>query len=130
MDRLTDYRRMLRANRLPQRSRAECDGRSSVILRGAKRHYAVVMPGLDPGIHDLLSHSTKNVDGRVKPGHDEDSGCVVREDRYFAAITMISTLYWGAASLASTVARAGVLPADTQPSHTAFISGNVFMSVM
>jgi hypothetical protein len=50
--------------------------------------------------------------------------------RYFAATTMISTLYCGAASLASTVARAGVLPADTQPSHTAFISGKVFMSVM
>ena len=49
---------------------------------------------------------------------------------YFAATTMISTLYCGAASLASTVARAGVLPADTQPSHTAFMSGNVFMSVM
>ena len=50
--------------------------------------------------------------------------------RYFAAITMISTLYWGAASLASTVARAGVLPAETHPSHTAFMSGKVFMSVI
>ena len=49
---------------------------------------------------------------------------------YFAATTMISTLYCGAASLASTVARAGVLPADTQPSHTAFMSWKVFMSVM
>jgi len=47
---------------------------------------------------------------------------------YRAAITMISTPYCGAASPASTVARAGVLPADTQPSHTAFISGKVFMS--
>ena len=45
-------------------------------------------------------------------------------------MTMISTLYCGDASLASTVARAGVLPADTQPSHTAFISGKVFMSVI
>src|SRR5260370_326985 len=33
--------------------------------------------------------------------------------RYRAAVTMISTLYWGAASLASTVARPGVFPADT-----------------
>ncbi len=49
---------------------------------------------------------------------------------YFAATTMISTLYCGAASFASTVARAGVLPDDTQASHTAFISGKVFMSVM
>jgi hypothetical protein len=54
----------------------------------------------------------------------------VTRNAYFAATTMISTLYCGAASLASTVARAGVLPGDTQPSHTAFISGNVFMSVM
>jgi nitroreductase len=29
------------------------------------------MPGLDPGIHDLLIHGQKDVDGRVKPGHDE-----------------------------------------------------------
>ena len=28
----------------------------------------VVMPGLDPGIHDLRSR--KDVDGRDKPGHD------------------------------------------------------------
>lgn len=51
-------------------------------------------------------------------------------ENYFAAVTMISTVYCGAASLASTVARAGVLPGETQPSHTAFISWNVFMSVM
>jgi|ERR1700730_182205 hypothetical protein len=49
--------------------------------------------------------------------------------RYRAAVTMISTLYWGAASPASTVARAGVFPADTQPSHTAFISAKFFISV-
>jgi hypothetical protein len=30
---------------------------------------SVVMPGLVPGIHDLLS--LKDVDGRDKPGHDE-----------------------------------------------------------
>ena len=28
------------------------------------------MPGLVPGIHALLLGRTKNVDGRVKPGHD------------------------------------------------------------
>src|SRR5215468_6651307 len=43
---------------------------------------------------------------------------------------MISTLYCGAASLASTVARAGVLPGDTQASHTAFISAKFAMSVI
>ncbi|SHN72047.1 hypothetical protein SAMN05444170_2180 [Bradyrhizobium erythrophlei] len=53
-----------------------------------------------------------------------------RRRDYFAAVTMISTLYFAAASLTSTVARAGVLPGETQASHTAFISGNVFMSVM
>ena len=47
---------------------------------------------------------------------------------YFAAITMISTVFFGDASLASTVARAGVLPVDTQGSHTAFISAKVPMS--
>ncbi len=58
------------------------------------------------------------------------SGGAAASRTYFAATTMISTLYCGAASLASTVARAGVLPGDTQASHTAFISWNVFMSVM
>ena len=29
----------------------------------------LVMPGLVPGIHVLLCH--QDVDGRVKPGHDE-----------------------------------------------------------
>jgi len=31
------------------------------------------MPGLDPGIHVFLSFLTKDVDGRVKPGHDENN---------------------------------------------------------
>jgi len=33
-----------------------------------------VIPGLVPGIHLLLSYGTKGVDGRVKPGHDDDDG--------------------------------------------------------
>ena len=34
---------------------------------------AVVMPGLVPGIHVLCAaHAKENVDGRVKPGHDEE----------------------------------------------------------
>jgi len=46
-----------------------------------ERHDAAVvsvMPGLDPGIHDFLFfgqasffRASKDVDGRVKPGHDE-----------------------------------------------------------
>jgi hypothetical protein len=31
-----------------------------------------LMPGLGPGIHVLLSHRVKDVDGRDKPGHDEN----------------------------------------------------------
>jgi hypothetical protein len=30
------------------------------------------MPGLVPGIHVFLSIPKKDVDGRVKPGHDEE----------------------------------------------------------
>jgi hypothetical protein len=30
----------------------------------------IVMPGLVPGIHVLLSYSKQDVGGRVKPGHD------------------------------------------------------------
>jgi hypothetical protein len=29
-----------------------------------------------PGIHDLLSSATKDVDGRDKPGHDDLEQCV------------------------------------------------------
>jgi hypothetical protein len=28
------------------------------------------MPGLDPGIHDLSARVKKDVDGRIKSGHD------------------------------------------------------------
>jgi hypothetical protein len=31
-----------------------------------------VMPGLVPGIHVFLSCRDKDVDGRDKPGHDEE----------------------------------------------------------
>jgi hypothetical protein len=36
------------------------------------RDLSVVMPGLVPGIHVLLirANRDKDVDGRVKPGHD------------------------------------------------------------
>jgi hypothetical protein len=30
------------------------------------------MPGLEPGIHVFLSSCNKDVDGRDKPGHDEE----------------------------------------------------------
>jgi hypothetical protein len=37
-------------------------------------HYPaeLVMPGLVPGIHVLTVQHKKGVDGRVKPGHDEE----------------------------------------------------------
>ena len=34
--------------------------------------YQFVMPGLVPGIHVFRSTSKKDVDGRVKPGHDDE----------------------------------------------------------
>jgi len=33
--------------------------------------YSVVMAGLDPAIHAFGSPEKKDVDARVKPGHDE-----------------------------------------------------------
>jgi hypothetical protein len=36
------------------------------------RHAKVVMPGLDPGIHVFAAAGKKDVDGRDKPGHDEN----------------------------------------------------------
>jgi hypothetical protein len=30
------------------------------------------MPGLEPGIHVFLHSGCNDVDGRVKPGHDEN----------------------------------------------------------
>ena len=32
----------------------------------------LVMPGLEPGIHVFLSRDKEVVDGRDKPGHDEN----------------------------------------------------------
>jgi hypothetical protein len=37
-------------------------------------YLSIVMPGLDPGIHVFLK-SRWRVDGRVKPGHDDDTCC-------------------------------------------------------
>jgi hypothetical protein len=37
------------------------------------RTFTTVMPGFVPGIHDLgFSADAKDVDGRDKPGHDEN----------------------------------------------------------
>ena len=41
----------------------------------------LVMPGLGPGIHVFLSVRIKDVDGRDKPGHDDDK-CARRCDQY------------------------------------------------
>jgi len=32
------------------------------------------MPGFMPGIHVFLTSPIKDVDGRVKPGHDSENG--------------------------------------------------------
>jgi hypothetical protein len=34
-------------------------------------HHSTVMPGLDPGIHGNRTAMPLSVDGRVKPGHDD-----------------------------------------------------------
>jgi hypothetical protein len=39
-------------------------------LKNATGRSLLVMPGLDPGIHVLPFCRRKDVDGRVKPGHD------------------------------------------------------------
>ena len=41
------------------------------------RLYPLVITGLVPVIHVLLSMETKDVDGRVKPGHDERPGAII-----------------------------------------------------
>src|SRR6185369_13509282 len=60
------------------------------------------------------------------PGSEDDRAHA--GDGQIAAVTPISTLKRGAASFASTVARAGVLPFSTQASQTLFISSKVAMS--
>jgi hypothetical protein len=41
-------------------------------IRNAAMFLNSVRPGLVPGIHVLLNGNKKDVDGRVKPGHDDD----------------------------------------------------------
>ena len=67
--------------------------------------------------------------GRQLPAPYHTVDVPAGDEAYLAACTMISTLSAGLASLASTVARAGVLPGDTQASHTSFIWPQVPMSV-
>ena len=46
----------------------------------------LVMPGLVPGIHVFAAASKEDVDGRVKPGHDEkaEHGFLLRSMLEFA----------------------------------------------
>jgi len=53
-----------------------------------------------------------------------------RLSNHTAAVITISIFHSGLASLACTVARAGVLPGQTQASQTLFISANSARSVM
>ena len=52
----------------------------------------------------------------------------MQETKAPAAITLISTVYSGPASRASTVARAGLASGATQASHSVFISAKLAMS--
>jgi len=40
-------------------------------MSNAARRREVVMAGLDPAIHAFVGRAKKDVDARVKPGHDE-----------------------------------------------------------
>jgi hypothetical protein len=40
--------------------------------------HTLVMAGLDPAIHALLACGAKDVDARVKPGHDDGESGVGR----------------------------------------------------
>jgi hypothetical protein len=41
--------------------------------------YILVMPGLVPGIHVFLDVGSNDVDGRDKPGHDDNSSLQRRQ---------------------------------------------------
>ena len=45
---------------------------TSPAVTGEMHGLSTVMPGFMPGIHVLLRKLKKGVDGRDKPGHDED----------------------------------------------------------
>ena len=78
--------------------------------------------GMDPR---LKAEDDEKVAARNTKGRKASlSGLVIRirVSDQSAAVTMNSTLYFGAASLASLVARAGVLAGSTQASQAAFIS--------
>ena len=99
-----------------------------VLRRGAELHYPIVEPA-EPHEEEI---------GQVvliePPGLSRallrEAGCATgwfeqrgnRACSYRAATTRISTRNFGCASLDSTQARAGVLPAATHLSHTEFIS--------
>jgi hypothetical protein len=55
----------------------------------ARKISIIVMPGLEPGIHVFCLGGKKDVDGRDKPGHNEELWCKIpgiRVDRnYFQA---------------------------------------------
>jgi hypothetical protein len=48
------------------------------------------MPGLVPGIHVLGAACQKDVDGRVKPGHDD----VVNQASLFTAFEVLGGTYF------------------------------------
>jgi len=52
----------------------------------------LVMPGLVPDIHVLNTAVKKDVDGRVKPGHDEDHCFAVSAARAFFASVASHTI--------------------------------------
>jgi hypothetical protein len=55
-------------------------------------HSLAVMPGLVPGIHALLFSCGKDVDGRVKPGHDDLTHTCCADEAVAAASASTATL--------------------------------------
>jgi hypothetical protein len=61
----------------------------ALLIQGSNdQAHARVMPGLVPGIH-VFAAAKKDVDGRVKPGHDET------QHRHFTAIPDYAPLHPG-----------------------------------
>src|SRR4051812_32837835 len=81
----------------------------------------------DRGRRDALLPGEATAGGVRSRGAADPPGA--ERQRYFAAITMISTSAFGSASFASTQARAGRFFGSTQAVQTSFIGARLRMSV-
>jgi hypothetical protein len=92
-----------------------------------------VMPGLVPGIHVLLSHRVKDVDGRDKPGHDVDRSGRSPHERSdmrgetpdVAALIRATTIARYGVSVFRFAADAAINICSTSPSNSLLAIGSV-----